>query len=143
MNQSAGGFPARLPFSGLIISIMEPGGKYARGSVSYIEPKTFGEPGQRTFNLILDAGEAVWMQKEQLFQLGIYLQEVVDKSHAQVLNLGHGRGNRTGLEYRLARARTYLKKTGSSYSVGRAISRSQRGSSSCSVIQNPARHTII
>ncbi len=55
--------------------------KYSLGSISYIEPRTFGEPGQRTFNLVLEAGAAnctVWLEKEQLFQLGIYLQEVVE-----------------------------------------------------------------
>ena len=55
--------------------------KYSLGSISYIEPRTFGEPGQRTFNLVLEAGNAnctVWLEKEQLFQLGIYLQEVVE-----------------------------------------------------------------
>ena len=55
--------------------------KYHLGSVSQIEPKTFGEPGQRTFNLVLESGDArctVWLEKEQLFQLGIYLQEVLE-----------------------------------------------------------------
>ena len=55
--------------------------KYSLGSISYIEPRTFGEPGQRTFNLVLEAGNAnctVWLEKEQLFQLGIYLHEVVE-----------------------------------------------------------------
>ncbi len=54
--------------------------KYQLGSLSFIEPKTFGQPGQRTFNLVLESGDArctVWLEKEQLFQLGIYLQEAV------------------------------------------------------------------
>ena len=48
--------------------------KYALGALSRIVPNTFGEPGQRTFNLVLESGEAlctVWLEKEQLFQLGI------------------------------------------------------------------------
>ena len=55
--------------------------KYPLGALSNIEPKTFGEPGRRTFNLVLEAGAArctVWLEKEQLFQLGIYLQEAVE-----------------------------------------------------------------
>ena len=64
-----------------MISGMEPRDvKYQLGSLSFIEPKTFGQPGQRTFNLIFESGDArctVWLEKEQLFQLGIYLQEVV------------------------------------------------------------------
>ena len=51
------------------------------GSLSRIDPNTYGEPGQRTFNLVLQSGEAqctVWLEKEQLFQLGTYLQEAVD-----------------------------------------------------------------
>ena len=49
------------------------------GSLSHIEAKVFGEPGQRTFLLSLQAGLAscsVWLEKEQLFQLGIYLRDV-------------------------------------------------------------------
>ena len=55
--------------------------KYSLGSLSRIEPNTFGEPGQRTFNLVLESGEArctVWLEKEHLFQLGIKLQEVME-----------------------------------------------------------------
>ncbi|PKB83095.1 MAG: hypothetical protein BZY88_03245 [SAR202 cluster bacterium Io17-Chloro-G9] len=51
------------------------------GSLSRVEAETFGEPGQRTFRLNLDAGEAhctVWLEKEQLFQLGVYLQDAVE-----------------------------------------------------------------
>ena len=39
-----------------------------------------GEPGQRTFHLAIVAGRGsctVWLEKEQLFQLGIYLQDTV------------------------------------------------------------------
>ena len=55
--------------------------KYTLGPLSRIEPNTFGEPGQRTFNLVLESGEArctVWLEKEQLYQLGVYLQEAVE-----------------------------------------------------------------
>ena len=48
------------------------------GSLTHVDAETFGEPGSRTFKLILDADEAhcnVWLEKEQLFQLGVYLQD--------------------------------------------------------------------
>ena len=54
--------------------------RHPLGSLSTIEAKTFGEPGQRTFQLAMEAGRAsctVWLEKEQLLQLGIYLQETV------------------------------------------------------------------
>ena len=56
--------------------------KYPLGSLSGIEAKTFGEPGQRTFQLVLDAGRArciVWLEKELLFQLGGRLQEAAEQ----------------------------------------------------------------
>ncbi len=54
--------------------------KYPLGSLASIEAETFGEPGRRTFRLVLRAGAAnvsVWLEKEQLFQLGVSLQEGV------------------------------------------------------------------
>ena len=54
--------------------------KYPLGSLSLIEAKTFGEPGHRTFHLAVEARRAsctVWLEKEQLFQLGIYLQDTI------------------------------------------------------------------
>lgn len=54
--------------------------KYALGSLSKIEAKSIGEPGHRTFHLALEAGRArcsVWLEKEQLLQLGIYLHDAV------------------------------------------------------------------
>lgn len=54
--------------------------KYAFGRLSNVEPVTIGEPGQRTFRLDLHAGAAfcsVWMEKEQLFQLAVYLKDIV------------------------------------------------------------------
>ena len=54
--------------------------KYPLGSLSSIEARTVGEPGQRTFHLAMQAGLAyctVWLEKEQLFQLGVYLQDTL------------------------------------------------------------------
>lgn len=54
--------------------------KFPLGSLAHIEPRTFGEPGHRTFHLAIEAGRAVvtvWLEKEQLFQLGLGLQEAL------------------------------------------------------------------
>ena len=54
--------------------------RYSLGALSTIDAETFGEPGRRTFRLVLKAGAAnisVWLEKEQLFQLGLSLQEAV------------------------------------------------------------------
>lgn len=54
--------------------------KYPLGAVSSIDAETFGQPGRRTFRVAVEAGGArsyVWLEKEQLFQLGIYLQEAM------------------------------------------------------------------
>ena len=55
--------------------------KYPMGSLSQIQTETFGEPGRRTFRITMDAGSAhcsVWLEKEQLAQLGLYLQSAVE-----------------------------------------------------------------
>ena len=54
--------------------------KYPLGAVADIEVLTFGEPGLRTFRLDARSGAAscsIWMEKEQLFQLGVYLRDMV------------------------------------------------------------------
>jgi len=54
--------------------------KYPLGTLSRIEARSVGEPGHRTFNLVLESAGAscsVGLEKEQLFQLGVYLQEVI------------------------------------------------------------------
>ena len=48
------------------------------GLVDYLHCETIGEPGQRTFNITArsDRGEiVVWMEKEQLFQVGVSLRQ--------------------------------------------------------------------
>jgi len=66
-----------------MITIMEPNKvKYPLGAVSSIEAMTFGEPGHRTFRLDIHSGEAhcsLWLEKEQLFQLGVYLKDMVGR----------------------------------------------------------------
>ena len=56
--------------------------KYSLGSVTTVEVLTFGEPGNRTFRVDARSGSAncsVWMEKEQLLQLGIYLRDMVGR----------------------------------------------------------------
>ena len=48
------------------------------GLVDYLHCEAIGEPGQRTFNITArsERGEAVvWMEKEQLFQVGISIKQ--------------------------------------------------------------------
>lgn len=59
---------------------------YSLGALSSIYAETFGEPGRRTFRLVLKAGGAnisVWLEKEQLFQLAVSLQEAVRRLSAE------------------------------------------------------------
>jgi uncharacterized repeat protein (TIGR03847 family) len=54
--------------------------RYPLGALASIDAEAFGQPGRRTFRLIMEAGPArsyVWLEKEQLFQLGVYLQEAI------------------------------------------------------------------
>ena len=54
--------------------------KYRFGAISRIEPEAIGVPGQRTFRLILESGPGsafLWLEKEQLSQLAIYIQEII------------------------------------------------------------------
>jgi uncharacterized repeat protein (TIGR03847 family) len=65
---------------------MEPGSiTYPLGALSRIEAETFGLPGRRTFRLALQSGRAttyVWLEKEQLSQLGAGLKEAVERQTA-------------------------------------------------------------
>ena len=69
---------------------MEPASiTYPLGPLSSIQAETFGDPGRRTFRLTLQSGGTsaaagratsyVWLEKEQLFQLGAGLKEAVDR----------------------------------------------------------------
>ncbi len=60
--------------------------KFPLGALSSVQAETYGEPGQRTFRLVLQSGAArsyVWLEKEQLFQLGKYLQQAVQSLSAE------------------------------------------------------------
>ena len=56
--------------------------KYDLGAAVSVEALTFGEPGLRTFRVDAHSGSAissVWMEKEQLLQLGVYLRDMVGR----------------------------------------------------------------
>ena len=83
--------------------------KYPLGTLSHIGAETFGEPGRRTFRLVLEAGLArslVWLEKEQLFQLGAGLQEAVRRQTESERERGSApteppwRGEETTIEFR-------------------------------------------
>ena len=60
--------------------------RHPLGALASINAETFGEPGRRTFRLVLKAGAAnvsVWLEKEQLFQLGVSLQEATRRLSAE------------------------------------------------------------
>ena len=62
--------------------------RYKLGAAQSVLAETFGKPGQRTFRLAAEAGRAqsfIWLEKEQLLQLGVYLKQAVE----QVEQLGH------------------------------------------------------
>ena len=49
------------------------------GLLTKIDVEALGKPGERTFRLLIEAGEAraaLWLEKEQLQQLAVYIQQV-------------------------------------------------------------------
>ena len=53
--------------------------KYRFGALSHISAEAIGVPGERTFRLIVESGAAsatIWLEKEQLQQLGTYIKEI-------------------------------------------------------------------
>ena len=60
--------------------------KFSLGRLSQIVAATFGQPGKRTFRLELHSGSAycsLWLEKEQLFQLGVYLRDYIAEMSAE------------------------------------------------------------
>ena len=54
--------------------------RYQFGALARINAEAIGEPGHRTFRLIAESGAAsafLWIEKEQLSQLALYLQEII------------------------------------------------------------------
>ena len=66
----------------MIMNVEEKKVKYPLGAATSIEAVTFGEPGNRTFKVEANSGAAlcsIWMEKEQLLQLGVYLRDMVGR----------------------------------------------------------------
>ena len=45
-----------------------------------LQPEAIGEPGKRTFRILADSGSSsaqMWLEKEQLFQLGLAIQQLI------------------------------------------------------------------
>ncbi len=56
--------------------------RYSLGAAQSVLAETFGQPGQRTFRLVAEAGRAqsfIWLEKEQLLQLGVYLKQAIEQ----------------------------------------------------------------
>ena len=63
--------------------------RYKLGAARSVSAETFGRPGRRTFRLVAEAGRAqsfIWLEKEQLLQLGLYLQQAVQQLGEDVVN---------------------------------------------------------
>ena len=98
--------------------------RYPLGAVSSIEAETFGEPGMRTFRLVLKAGAAislVWLEKEQLFQLGTSLQEAVrrlseaDRERPSTPEAPEWSGEETNIEFKALQLMLKYEPSGNSF----------------------------
>ena len=61
--------------------------KYQFGAVRLFHAEAVGEPGHRVFRLVVESGAAtghLWLEKEQLSQLGIYIHEICASLPSQV-----------------------------------------------------------
>ena len=64
------------------IEVRMPSPDYQFTEISRLEPESIGEPGKRTFRLLVESGASsaiLWLEKEQLFQLAIAAQQVFDE----------------------------------------------------------------
>jgi len=54
--------------------------KYQFGAVRRLQAEAIGEPGHRVFRILLESGAAsacLWLEKEQLHQLALYIHEII------------------------------------------------------------------
>ncbi len=82
------------------------------GEVSSIQAEAIGAPGQRRFRLVLGSGAAaayLWLEKEQLFQMAVYIQEVCaslssgDRKRGQGAPTGPWSGGPTSIEIKVGK----------------------------------------
>ena len=77
--------------------------------VTSIRAEALGEPGQRTFRILVDGdvGSAtMWLEKEQLFQLAVAIGQLHESLPAvgrSVLSLEEGEGPGVRLEFKIGR----------------------------------------
>ena len=83
--------------------------RYKLGAAQSVTAETFGRPGRRTFRLVAEAGRAqsyIWLEKEQLFQLGLYLQQAVKQLGQDTQSKASAPGERRGPATRWNRTST-------------------------------------
>ena len=64
------------------------------GTVTQISAEALGEPGKRTFRLLVESGAAfaqLWLEKEQLQQLAVYIEEINQEGPRRSRRRGRGR----------------------------------------------------
>ena len=64
------------------VEVRMPSPEYQFTEISRLEPESIGEPGKRTFRLLIESSASsaiLWLEKEQLFQLAIAAQQVCDE----------------------------------------------------------------
>ena len=64
------------------------------GTVTQISAEALGEPGKRTFRLLVESGAAfaqLWLEKEQLQQLAVYIEEINQEGPRRGMRRGRRR----------------------------------------------------
>ena len=82
--------------------------QYELGGVGNIRPEAIGEPGQRTFRILIESGAAsvcLWLEKEQLYQLGVYLEEATGAEGADGEGVAESQwsGHNISLDFKIGR----------------------------------------
>ena len=83
--------------------------QYELGGVANIRPEAIGQPGQRTFRILIESGAAsvcLWLEKEQLYQLGVYLEEATETEEADSIEdiyESQWSGGVTDLDFKIGR----------------------------------------
>lgn len=83
--------------------------QYELGGVANIRPEAIGQPGQRTFRLLIESGAAsvcLWLEKEQLQQLGVYLEEATESEEnapSEDVAESQWSGGATSLDFKIGR----------------------------------------
>ena len=63
-----------------------PNARFDLGRVASVKAEAIGEPGQRTFRLLLDGprgGACMWLEKEQLSQLSMAIRQLLSLSESE------------------------------------------------------------